>query len=588
MPSLSPTMTEGTIVKWVKSEGEAVNAGDVVCEIQTDKAVVALEADDDGTLAKILLPADSGTIKVGTLIAVMAEEGEDWKSVQITGNANESSEAPSEPIVTTSGGSTPGIDVKMPSLSPTMTEGTIVKWCKKEGEAIAAGDVLCEIQTDKAVVSMEWDDDAILAKILIPEGSAGVQVNSLIALTVNEGEDWKDVQIPGKTIKALFAVSIVNFNITGSTPAKAKGKKSVPTGGSTPGTEIKMPSLSPTMTEGTIVKWNKQEGEKLSAGDVLCEVQTDKAVVAMEVDDDAILAKILVPEGEAGVPVNKLIALTVEEGEDWKDVQIPALEADDDHPITEDVPSSAKTGAEETTEAHVAPIPNVGPAVMLLCAQYGVDPSKVTATGPKGLIKTDVLKYIAANNLLPLKITAKPVKSEEPQQPQEAKMVPQSLPGQTFVDIPLTSMRSVIAKRLSQSKSTSPHGYSTAECNIDAINAIRSDLKAVGIKVSLNDLVIKAAATALQLVPEVNLNVVGDDDYQIMNNIDISIAVATPNGLITPIVPNVVHKSLPEISETVRDLAGRAREGKLQLSEFQVSLDVLELADSRTLTMILF
>ena len=351
-----------------------------------------------------------------------------------------------------------------------------------------------------------------------------------------------------------------------------------PTGGSTPGTEIKMPSLSPTMTEGTIVKWCKEEGEKLSAGDVLCEVQTDKAVVAMEVDDDAILAKILVPEGEAGVPVNKLIALTVEEGEDWKDVQIPALETDLDEPSAE-AEKSAGSGSQEpevSTEAHVAPIPNVGPAVMLLCAQYGVDPSKVTATGPKGLIKADILKHIAANNLSPLKITAKPVKSEQPkQQAQEAKPIIQPQPGQTFVDIPLTSMRSVIAKRLSQSKSTSPHGYSTAECNIDALNAIRNDLKAVGVKVSLNDLIIKAAATTLQLVPEVNLNTVGEDDYQIMNNIDISIAVATPNGLITPIVPNVTHKSLPEISETVRDLAGRAREGKLQLNEFQVNCWIL-------------
>merc|ERR1711953_132263 len=120
MPSLSPTMTEGTIVKWVKNEGEAVSAGDVVCEIQTDKAVVALEADDDGTLAKIIMPADSGTIKVGTLIAVMAEDGEDWKSV----TSSEEEVVKEENVVT--GGSTPGMEVKMPSLSPTMTEGTIV------------------------------------------------------------------------------------------------------------------------------------------------------------------------------------------------------------------------------------------------------------------------------------------------------------------------------------------------------------------------------------------------------------------------------------------------------------------------------
>lgn len=181
MPSLSPTMTEGTIVKWMKNEGDAVSAGDVVCEIQTDKAVVALEVDDDGTLAKIIKPADSGTIKVGTLIAVMAEDGEDWRQIGGESNAVESPPQDVGQSSAMSGGSTPGQEVKMPSLSPTMTEGTIVKWCKKEGESISAGDVLCEIQTDKAVVSMEWDDDAVLAKILVPEGTASVQVCCLIS-----------------------------------------------------------------------------------------------------------------------------------------------------------------------------------------------------------------------------------------------------------------------------------------------------------------------------------------------------------------------------------------------------------------------
>jgi len=437
-----------------------------------------------------------------------------------------------------------------------MTEGTIVKWCKKEGEAIAAGDVLCEIQTDKAVVAMEVDDDAILAKILVPEGAAGVKVSTLIALTVDEGADWKDVQIPGSD----------------PAPKSAPKKKAMPTGGSTPGTEVKMPSLSPTMTEGTIVKWCKKEGETLNPGDVLCEVQTDKAVVAMEVDDEAILAKILVPEGEAGVQVNTLIALTVNEGEDWKDVQIPAL--DDFVAGSVDAPQAAvssDTGSQETSDGHVVPIAKAGPSVMLLCAQYGIDPSKINATGPKGILKSDVLKYIKDNNLQPMKMTAKPIgeppkKSVEVQSAAPARAVK---PSAGYTDIPLTSMRSVIAKRLSESKSTSPHGYSTAECNIDALNAIRKDFKNAGVKVSLNDLVIKAAATTLQLVPEVNLNVVGQDDFQVMSNIDISVAVATPNGLITPIVTNPVGKTLPEISNTVKDLALRARDGKLALNEFQ-------------------
>merc|ERR1719427_2589410 len=197
MPSLSPTMEEGTIVKWMKAEGEAMEAGDVVCDIQTDKAVVSMEVDEEGVLAKIIKSADSGAIKVGELIAIVAEDGEDWK--EVAASAVKAPPPPSQsvpaPTVET-GGSTPGTVINMPSLSPTMTEGTIVKWYKKEGETITAGDVLCDIQTDKAVVSMECDDDGVVAKIIMPEGSSGVQVGTLIAIMVEEGQDWKDVAIP--------------------------------------------------------------------------------------------------------------------------------------------------------------------------------------------------------------------------------------------------------------------------------------------------------------------------------------------------------------------------------------------------------
>ena len=325
------------------------------------------------------------------------------------------------------------------------------------------------------------------------------------------------------------------------------------------------------MTEGTIVKWCKAEGDKIGAGDVLCEVQTDKAVVAMEVDDDAILAKILVPEGQAGIAVNTLIALSVEEGEDWKDVQIPAVEDEDeaepDAAAATDSAVATPTSGLEVAEHHIVHVPKAGPSVMLLCALYGIDPSQVKATGPKGLLKSDLLQHISDNKLTPLKLSAPSVKQEA-----DAAAPPSSRPRAGYTDVPLTSMRSVIAKRLSQSKNTSPHGYATAECNIDALNAIRKDFKeSAGIKVSVNDLIIKAAATALQLVPEVNLNTVGEADYEIMPNIDISVAVATPQGLITPIVKNVVGLSLPDISSNVRDLALRARDGKLQLHEFQVS-----------------
>merc|ERR550532_3154286 len=445
---------------------------------------------------------------------------------------------------------------------------------KNEGESVSAGDVVCEIQTDKAVVALEVDDDGTLAKIIKPADSGTIQVGTLIAMLAEEDEDWKEVNAKGGTDES-----------TSDAPSEETSKVSAaaPSGGSTPGTEVNMPSLSPTMTEGTIVKWCKNEGDTISAGDVICEIQTDKAVVSMEWDDDAILAKIMVPEGTAGISVNSLIALTVEPGEDWNDVQIPVPSQDSESVVAETKAEAITSPAgdakqEEVSDTHVTPIPKTGPAVMNLCAKYGIDPTKLNPTGRWGLIKSDVLKYIKEQGLTPLKITSKPKAKAEEVVEQSKVVVEQTTaqptislgrPRSGYTDIPLTSMRAVIAKRLRESKSTSPHGYSTAECNIDRLNAIRNEFKSNGIKISVNDLVIKAAATALQLVPEVNLNTVGADDYQIMPNIDISVAVATPNGLITPIVKDVVSKSLPDISNNVKDLALRARDGKLQLQEFQ-------------------
>ena len=164
-----------------------MEAGDVECDIQTDKAVVSMEADEEGVLAKIFKSADSGSIKVGELIAVVAEDGEDWQTVAAAGLGDAPADAAPPAPVAATGGSTPGTVINMPSLSPTMTEGTIVKWYKEEGESIAAGDVLCDIQTDKAVVSIECDDDGVVAKILMAEGSASVEVGTLIALVVELG-----------------------------------------------------------------------------------------------------------------------------------------------------------------------------------------------------------------------------------------------------------------------------------------------------------------------------------------------------------------------------------------------------------------
>ena len=253
----------------------------------------------------------------------------------------------------------------MPSLSPTMSEGQIVKWARKEGEEIHAGDIICDVQTDKAIVSLESDDDGVMAKIFQGEGSGTIKVGELIAVMAEDGEDWKEV--------ASQADKGADSNSSLSDSSESNVQQT--SGGSTPGTAIKMPALSPTMTDGTIVKWCFKEGEKIAAGEVMCEIQTDKAVVAMEADDDAILAKILIPEGESGVTIGTMIALSVEEGEDWQDVQIPsakptAAPADTSH-IPSEIPMTPITSMETI---HVESIPNVGPATNLRIAQYGIDP----------------------------------------------------------------------------------------------------------------------------------------------------------------------------------------------------------------------
>merc|ERR1711971_1055391 len=269
------------------------------------------------------------------------------------------------------------------------------KWHKAPGDEMVEGDVVCDIQTDKAVMAMEASEEGVLAKLLIEENTT-VKVNTLIALLAEDGEDWKQVAASGVSAESSAA--------SPAAAAAAEPAAVAASGGSTPGTKVNMPSLSPTMEEGTIVKWHKAEGEAIAAGDVLCDIQTDKAVVSMEADDDGIVAKIIMEEG-SGAKVGTLIALLVGEGEDWKDVAIPG-------------------------SAPPPPRPTSG-----------------------------------------------------------------------YTDVELTSMRRVIAKRLTESKQQAPHGYSSATSDITAISRLRQEYIRSGFKVSINDFVIKAAATALQYVP---------------------------------------------------------------------------------------
>ena len=432
------------------------------------------------------------------------------------------------------------------------------------------GDVVCDIQTDKAVMAMEASEEGIMAKQLIEENTT-VKVNTLIALLAEDGEDWKQVAASGVSAESSATPSV-------AAAAAAEPAAVAASGGSTPGTAINMPSLSPTMEEGTIVKWHKAEGEFIAAGDALCDIQTDKAVMAMEADDDGIVAKIVMEEG-SGAKVGTLIALLVGEGEDWKDVAIPGSapppppaaaqpEAPAPVPATSGQPLTAPV-----QEFHFTHPAQTGPAAALLLSQYSINPADVSASGPKGnLTKTDVLQYIKAKALptpapanVPLpKAAVAP--AAEPAKATSAPPPPRPTSGHT--DVELTSMRRVIAKRLTESKQQAPHGYSSATSDITAISRLRQEYIRSGFKVSINDFVIKAAATALQYVPQINANVVNEELVP-QSNIDISVAVATPAGLITPIVKDAAGKPIQQISADVKELAGRAKDNKLKLDEFQ-------------------
>ncbi|CAB4069184.1 DLAT [Lepeophtheirus salmonis] len=390
-------------------------------------------------------------------------------------------------------------ELRMPSLSPTMTEGKIVNWCKKEGESISAGSAICEIQTDKAVVSLDADDDWILAKILKDENSGSLSVGELIGIAAEDGEDWKLIASEDSSSSR---------------------------------TPVKMPSLSPTMTEGTIIEWKKKEGDMLVSGDVLCEIQTDKAVVAMEIDDDAVLAKILVKEGTEGVKIGELIALIVEEGEEWKKVRSPPEEskADSTNP-----PVINKEASQDKS----------GPATNLLIAQYGIDPDKLEASGPKGLIKEDVLNFISKNNLQPIHISqhppSQPKKAGAEHDSKKASVAPSPpRPSSGYTDTPVSSMRGVIAKRLTE--------YDPISNNLELSYQLMISL-------------LRPSQLPCNIVPEMNLNVKGED-FEVMSNIDVSVAVATKSGLITPIVKDADQKSLQDISNSVKDLASRARDNQ--------------------------
>lgn len=326
--------------------------------------------------------------------------------------------------------------------------------------------------------------------------------------------------------------------------------------------EILMPALSPTMKEGNLAKWVKKEGDKIKAGEVIAEIETDKATMEVEAVDEGILGKIIIPSGTENVAVNSLIALILEEGEDKKSLDSYQAKASA-------APAKTETKKEEvkasTAHSHAATHTSsnqkiaASPLAKRIAKENNVNLSSIQGSGPHGrIIKDDVLgagssACFSGNN---------GVVSRNPEEYRVSKN---------------NNVRKVIAKRLLESKQTVPHFYLSVDLKIDKLLHFRQDLNSVApvdgagnpaYKVSVNDLIIKAVAMALKKVPEANSSWT-DDAILLYNNVDVSVAVAIDGGLLTPIVKNADQKTIPAISGEMKQLVAKAKSGKLQPEEFQ-------------------
>lgn len=466
----------------------------------------------------------------------------------------------------------PHLVIEMPALSPTMAQGNLAKWKKKEGDKIEVGDVICEIETDKATLEFECLEEGFLAKILVPEGSKDIPVGQPIAITVEDADDIPNV--PSNITNESYVKEKNPSQQTTNNRAQEPSSVNIDAANLPPHVVLEMPALSPTMNQGNIAKWLKKEGDKIEVGDVICEIETDKATIEHECLEEGFLAKILAPEGSKDIAVGQPIAITVE---DPNDIEAVKSSVTGNLPVKEgkSAPHEAKTEVKSGNSGKSG-FTRISPSAKLLITEHGLDASSLLASGPRGtLLKGDVLDAIkSGKGSARASSTAK--KSPPQVQPQTSSSASESVgtrkqQSDSFEDQPNSQIRKVIAKRLLESKKYTPHLYLSSDVILDPLLSFRKELKEkYNVKVSVNDIVIKAVAIALKNVPEANA-FWNDEKGEIVlcDSVDISIAVATEKGLMTPIVRNADQKSISAISSEVKELAEKARTGKLLPNEFQ-------------------
>ena len=469
--------------------------------------------------------------------------------------------------------------ITMPRLSDTMTEGVVAKWLKKVGDKINEGDILAEIETDKATMEFEAFDEGTLLHIGIQDGESA-PVDSLLAIIGKEGED----------ISAL---------LNGEKPAKTSDKKeeTTETKEEAPATETKetefkaastelpkgvivvtMPRLSDTMTDGTVATWLKKVGDKISEGDIIAEIETDKATMEFESFNEGTLLYIGTQEGETA-PVDSVLAILGPEGTDVSGIAENYKNGGSAKttPKTESSDSTAKEEKSEKTE-EVEEVVNtvsdgkrvfISPLAKKIAEEKGINISKIKGSGENGrIVKSDVENFNPSKAVTPEVSKPEAAPTEKP----VAAAKPYVPAGEVATEeIKNSQMRKIIAKRLGESLFTAPHYNLVIEVTMDEAMKSRGIINSVpDTKVSFNDMVIKASAMALKKHPKINSQW-SAEAITINYHVNIGVAVAVEDGLVVPVLPFTDGMSLSQIGASVRDLAGRAKNKKLLPSEMEGS-----------------
>jgi pyruvate dehydrogenase E2 component (dihydrolipoamide acetyltransferase) len=441
--------------------------------------------------------------------------------------------------------------IRMPQMSDTMTEGVIVAWHKKVGDSVKSGDLLAEVETDKATMELESYQNGTLLYIGVEKGNT-VAVNGVLAIIGNKDEEYTSLlqSTPEKTVAPAEQKQPV------SAPASTLDIFKVEEA-------ILMPRMSDTMTEGVIAAWHKKVGDKVKSGDLLAEVETDKATMELESYKNGTLLYVGVEKG-GKVPVNALLAIIGEEGKTDVNAIIAAAAAGGTETATETTQQNtttpvAATATTTTPEHSTNGRVKASPLAKKLAHEKGIDLAAVNGSGDGGrIIKKDVDSYTPAT--APIKQATATVTPTAP------AFVPGA--GEGFTDTPNSQMRKTIARRLSESKFTAPHFYLKMEVQMDNAMAARSAMNNISpVKISFQDMMIKACAMALRLHPAVNSSWMGDF-IRNYNHIHIGSAVAVEEGLIVPVFKFADQKSLSQIAAEANDLYTKAKTKKLQPNEF--------------------